>query len=163
MPLVGKNPADRHHAHMRWAERYARNGNMPGAIAHFGRALDYDDRASAFGAERDQRRDEPAFGSPVRLHVSIRCSCSDFTTNPAEIRSSIMETLGSFYPNIRVADTKVVSSSRWKGPCEVEGQWEGVTKGYEKIYKDGFPSVARKVLNEHGHSRPYDVTSIVVD
>ena len=35
-------------AHMRWAERYARYNNIPKAVAHFGRALEYE-RGASFG------------------------------------------------------------------------------------------------------------------
>lgn len=168
MPLAGREPAARQLAHMRWAERRANDGNLASAIAHFGRALEYEDRvladhASAFGVESDERRYEPAFGSPgVTLRVSIRCSCPDFQVTPA-IRHSMMETFDLLYPNLPVKDTKVVSINRWKGPCEVEGQWEGVPRGSEKIYTDTFPSVARKVLKEHGHLGSYDVESYVME
>jgi hypothetical protein len=40
-------------AHYRWAERYNEKGNSKKALAHFGRALEYDKRA---------KRTDPAFG-----------------------------------------------------------------------------------------------------
>jgi hypothetical protein len=56
MPIVGFGSADRASAHMRWAARYARNNNIPKAAAHFGRALDYERRAS-FGAGEETEQD----------------------------------------------------------------------------------------------------------
>lgn len=50
MPIVGFGSADRASAHMRWAERYVRQNDFPKAIAHFGRALEYERRAS-FGTD----------------------------------------------------------------------------------------------------------------
>jgi hypothetical protein len=41
MRKVNKTGTDRADAHMRWAERYNREGQTKKAIAHFGRALDY--------------------------------------------------------------------------------------------------------------------------
>lgn len=41
MPIAGSNPISRRDAHVRWAERYARQNNMRKAIAHFGRALEF--------------------------------------------------------------------------------------------------------------------------
>jgi hypothetical protein len=42
--------AERANEHIRHAERYNRDGNVKKALAHFGRALEYDNRArSAFG------------------------------------------------------------------------------------------------------------------
>ena len=45
----------RANAHYRWAERYNRNGKEAKALAHFGRALEYDKRANS-------NRADPAFG-----------------------------------------------------------------------------------------------------
>lgn len=42
MPLAGTDAASRMEAHVRWAERYSRYGDVHRARAHFGRALDYD-------------------------------------------------------------------------------------------------------------------------
>ena len=48
MPVAGSGSVQRAKAHARWADRYARAGNLKKASAHFGRALDY--VAPSFGA-----------------------------------------------------------------------------------------------------------------
>lgn len=56
MPLAGTDRASRSRAHVKWAERHARAGDVPKALAHFGRALDYSARAQcqapAFGMDK---------------------------------------------------------------------------------------------------------------
>jgi hypothetical protein len=42
MPLAGTDAASRMEAHVRWAERYSRYGDINRTSAHFGRALAYD-------------------------------------------------------------------------------------------------------------------------
>ena len=54
MPLAGRDPTERHRAHMRWAERRTKSGDVASAIAHFGRALDYD--RSRFGVQVEDER-----------------------------------------------------------------------------------------------------------
>jgi hypothetical protein len=48
MPLAGQRPDARMEAHVRWAERYARQRNMPKALAHFGRALDFGNTGKSY-------------------------------------------------------------------------------------------------------------------
>jgi hypothetical protein len=48
MPLAGQRPDARMAAHVRWAERYARQRNMPKALAHFGRALEFGNTGSGY-------------------------------------------------------------------------------------------------------------------
>ena len=53
-------------AHVRWAERYNKTGNPKKAVAHFGRALEYDKRAHAAHGRRIcavKRADPAAFGT----------------------------------------------------------------------------------------------------
>ena len=45
MPVAGNRAEDRAKAHARWAERYSRTGNVDRAVAHFGRAIEYDRRS----------------------------------------------------------------------------------------------------------------------
>jgi hypothetical protein len=52
MPLAGRDPRARAHAHYGWARRYADESRIERAIPHFGRALHYS--RAAFG-ERDAR------------------------------------------------------------------------------------------------------------
>jgi hypothetical protein len=49
MPIAGNKSADRARAHLRWAERYSKYGDVHKATSHFGRALDY--TKSGFGTE----------------------------------------------------------------------------------------------------------------
>jgi hypothetical protein len=58
MPLAGSRDADRARAHLRWAERYSRTDEPNKAVAHFGRALEYD-RRSRGSAAKSQK-----FGGP---------------------------------------------------------------------------------------------------
>ena len=41
MPLAGASDVARREAHVRWAARYARQKNIPKALAHFGRAMEF--------------------------------------------------------------------------------------------------------------------------
>ena len=52
MPLVGRGAEARSSAHVKWAERYAREGKVHRAISHFGCALEY----SGFGSEEELRK-----------------------------------------------------------------------------------------------------------
>ena len=45
MPVAGNRAEDRAKAHARWAERYSRAGNVDRAVAHFGRAVEYNRRS----------------------------------------------------------------------------------------------------------------------
>jgi hypothetical protein len=54
MPVAGPNSVSRANAHMRWAERYEKAKNGQKAVAHFGRALDYE--AMHFGTLDTKRR-----------------------------------------------------------------------------------------------------------
>ena len=49
MPLAGRDPRQRAHAHYKWAQRYAGEGDTARAIPHFGRALYYGERTHGFG------------------------------------------------------------------------------------------------------------------
>ena len=53
MPLAGSNPHARASAHLRWAERYHREGKAAKAMAHFGRGLDYESMLR-FGTIKEQ-------------------------------------------------------------------------------------------------------------
>ena len=55
MPAAGDDPEERKLAHMKWAQRYNDRGDVPRALAHFGRALEYIDMAS-FGVKRSGKR-----------------------------------------------------------------------------------------------------------
>jgi hypothetical protein len=46
MPVAGNRTEDRANAHIRWAERYIRAGDVDRAISHFGRAIEYNRRRS---------------------------------------------------------------------------------------------------------------------
>ncbi|NDD59019.1 MAG: hypothetical protein EBZ47_07215 [Chlamydiae bacterium] len=52
MPAAGSRPASRSTAHLRWAERYNRAGNVQKANSHFGRALHY----SGFGVVSNEAK-----------------------------------------------------------------------------------------------------------
>lgn len=61
MPLAGLDPAARHRAHMRWAERQHKKGNLQSAMVHFGRALHY----GAFGEVTRKDKLAAALRAPI--------------------------------------------------------------------------------------------------
>ena len=53
MPIAGSDHASRASAHLRWAERYNESGDSRKAVAHFGRALEYDRSAKSRERQRE--------------------------------------------------------------------------------------------------------------
>jgi hypothetical protein len=58
MPIAGNKSADRARAHLRWAERYSKYGDVHKATSHFGRALDYTKSGFGTGGDGDARLGE---------------------------------------------------------------------------------------------------------
>ena len=56
MPIAGADHASRASAHLRWAERYNGSGDAEKAVAHFGRALEYDRSAKNKQRQRANQR-----------------------------------------------------------------------------------------------------------
>ena len=54
MPAAGTDSDERERAHMQWAQRYNKRGDVSRALAHFGRALEYSDMASFGGLPRSE-------------------------------------------------------------------------------------------------------------
>ena len=73
MPLAGTDRASRSRAHVKWAERHAKKGDLPKALAHFGRALDYSARAmprAGFGMDKMDTEPVSRAGKRQRYVIS---------------------------------------------------------------------------------------------
>ena len=114
MPIAGNKSADRARAHLRWAERYSKYGDVHKATSHFGRAMEYS--ANSFGTEhtfairgadgssRNLRIEVTVGSENTNVHVSDWSGNEDATRFTNDVMLTIAEPSEYFNVNIETQD-----------------------------------------------------------
>ena len=99
MPIAGNKSADRARAHLRWAERYSKYGDVHKATSHFGRAMEYSGFGTvhtsaiqgADGSSRNLRIEVTVGSENTIVHVSDWSGNEDATRFTNDVMLTIAE------------------------------------------------------------------------
>jgi hypothetical protein len=139
MPLAGRDPSDRAHAHYRWAQRYADEGDIERAIPHFGRALYYGERTNGGNG---------ANGASSLFGTGEEDDGTDTTVPNAQKVTDLVSFAGLFYVDLPEEEARALASEL-VAKCPAVGytwystQMPNLQKGFDDLMHEKHPDITR--------------------